>query len=162
MEKLSFMCIWVSASSICFHCQFERPFHGVSSPPKIWRVGRDFFTKNVFQAGQILWKKFIGGLFYVRELMIRSYQGRSSFTKCVFQKSEYFKSEDFSQSWWNIHFNIKAWPLYRIMEGFILKLIFERLGGFDVVSCYLRYWYIIWDFNTRGLKLKSTLSIQYL
>ena len=35
----------------------------------------DFFAKNVFHGRQILWGKFIGGLFYTGELMIRSYQG---------------------------------------------------------------------------------------
>ena len=38
-----------------------------------------------FHGGQFLWGKFIGGLFYMGGLMIISYQGGSSFTKCIFQ-----------------------------------------------------------------------------
>ena len=46
------------------------------SPPKVW----DFFRKNAFHGGQILWVKFIGKLFYMRRLMVRSYQGGRGFT----------------------------------------------------------------------------------
>ena len=51
-------------------------------PPKVWR-GWIFFPKMFLIGGQILWGKVIGGggLIYVGELMIRSYQGERSFAK---------------------------------------------------------------------------------
>ena len=51
-------------------------------PPKVWR-GWIFFPKMFLIGGQILWGKVMGGggLIYVGELMIRSYQGERSFAK---------------------------------------------------------------------------------
>ena len=40
---------------------------------------------NVFHRGQVLRGKIIGGLLYMGELMIRSYEGGRSFTKYIFQ-----------------------------------------------------------------------------
>ena len=68
--------------------------------------------------------------------MSRSYQ-RGGVSQNAFSTNLkiFCKSENFPQPWWNF---------YRIMEGFILRLIVKRLGGFKVVSCYTKYWYIIW------------------
>ena len=55
----------------------------VCPPPKVWR-GWIFFPKVFLIGGQILWGKVIGGgggLIYVGELMIRSYQEERSFAK---------------------------------------------------------------------------------
>ena len=54
----------------------------VCPPPKVWQ-GWIFFPKMFLIGEQILWGKVIGGggLIYVGELMIRSYQGERSFAK---------------------------------------------------------------------------------
>ena len=60
----------------------------VSPPPKKydeWWGGGGLFYKKCFSRGTNFVGKIIGGLFYVGELMIRSYQGRRSFKNYVFQ-----------------------------------------------------------------------------
>ena len=126
----------------------------------------DYFCKKCFTWGTNFVAKIYWGIVLRGggDLMIRPYQGGRSFPKCIFQQSEHYKTEGFPQPWWNIHLKIKPGPFYRIMEGFILRLIVKRLGGFKVVSCYMRYWCNIWKVNTRniGLNLKNTLCTQCL
>ena len=106
---------------------FPFPFSLISGDslmvsPSLLNYGRGtFLQKMPFMGEQILWGKFIGGLFYLGGLMIRSYQGESSFTECIFQESEHCKSEHFSQSWWNIHLKLTPGPFYRIMRRFIIE-----------------------------------------
>ena len=70
---------------------FPFPFSLISGDslmvsPSLLNYGRGtFLQKMPFMGEQILWGKFIGGLFYLGGLMIRSYQGGSSFTECIFQ-----------------------------------------------------------------------------
>ena len=99
--------IWVSTSSFCFQSYVGRPFHGVPPSPTSYREG-DFFPKNTFHWGQILWGKFVGGLFYMGRLMIRSYQGGGDLQ---ISNLKHFKSENFDQQLWNIRFKIKPWRL---------------------------------------------------
>ena len=63
---------------------FAFSFVKVSPLPESMGRG-DYFPNNGFNGGQVLWGKFLGGLFYMGGLMIRSYQGGRSFTKCIFQ-----------------------------------------------------------------------------
>ena len=53
--------------------------------------------------------------------MTRSNQGEG-ISQNAFSSNLNTKSENFPQSWWNIHLKIKPWQFYRIMEGFILRL----------------------------------------
>ena len=127
----------------------------------------DYFCKKCFTWGTNFVAKIYWGI------VLRGGGGRlndqtisrgRSFTKFIFQQSEHYKTERFPQPWWHIHLKIKPGPFYRIMEGFILRLIVKRLGGFKVMSCYMRYWCNIWKVNTRniGLNLKNTLCTQCL
>ena len=63
------------------------------------------------------------------------------------------KSENFLQTWWNIHLNIKLWPFYRLMEGFIPEINSREVS--KILPCYMGHWYIILKINTRNRGLKN-------
>ena len=79
-------------------------------PPPPWKYGNGgLFSKKYFSWGQILLVKFIGKLFYMGWLMIRSYQVEGV-SQNAFSSNLNTKSEKFSQPWRNIHLKIKLWP----------------------------------------------------
>ena len=124
--------------------------HSVS-PQKTWR---DLFI-NTFHGR---WRTNFGGAVLHGGLIIRSCQGWGSFTN-VFSSNlkTVYKSWNFYQSWRDIHLKIKPWPVYRIMEVFILGIIsWEVSKG---VLCSALPWHIICKINSRNMRLhyKSTL-----
>ena len=124
----------------------------VSLPPNVWWT---FFQKRLFMGDQ-LFRQIYGRLFDMGGLMIRLCQ--VEFCRFSFQLSEL----NFTQPWRDIHLKINPWPLYRIMERFILWLIvkrFQRLCSFQFPSCWS--WpgaLICWKVNTvnRWLNFKNT------
>ena len=79
-----------------------------SLPPLKYGNG-GLLSKKCFSWGQILLVKFIGKLFYMGRLMIRSYQVEGV-SENAFSSNLNTKSETFSQPWRNIHLKMKLWP----------------------------------------------------
>ena len=100
------------------HVIFQRSKDVVS----FLKYGDIFYSKKVFMASgeQIFLGKFMEAILQ-RGLVIRSCQGRESF-KCISQYSKDFTKLKFSQSCRNINWMLKPWPIYRIMERFILEV----------------------------------------
>ena len=101
-------------------------------------------------------------------LMIRSCQGQVSFTNALFSNLKsvnmkmFLQAKIFLRTWRDIHLKIKPWPVYRIMEGFILEV--NTLEVSQNVSWSAWLWHIAWKSNStnRRLNLKNILCTLFL
>ena len=111
----------------------KKAFHG--------RWGTKFFG-HIYWAGRSIWKEVND------QIIPRGREGGGWFHKWIFQHFEHCKSEDFLQSWWDIHLHIKPWSVWIMCLSFtgIVKK-FQR-------SCHVQFssslpwpWYTIWKVN---------------
>ena len=94
---------------------------------------RDLFPKESLSLGDKISGNLVGS-----SSSRGTYQIKDDFRKCIFQKSEPIKSENFPHPWWNIHLTVNPRTFYGIMKELSLRLIdkrFQRLCHVQFLPC---------------------------